>query len=169
MQRLILMRHGEAERPRPGLEDFDRALDAEGRAEARRVGGALAAAGHVPDLALVSAARRTLETWAAAAAAFPREVAVDQSRRLYCASAAVLSVAVGEAAVRASVVMVVGHNPGIHQYAVHLVQQAGAPDGARRLLSRFPTGSAAVFAIGEDGRPDFEQLLFAKDLRGRPA
>ena len=68
MQRLILMRHGEAERPHPGLEDFDRALDEEGRAESRRMGKALSEAGLQPDLALVSAARRTLETWATTAA-----------------------------------------------------------------------------------------------------
>ena len=37
MMRLILMRHGEAERPHPGLEDFDRALDDDGRAECRRI------------------------------------------------------------------------------------------------------------------------------------
>ncbi len=162
MRRLILMRHGEAERPHPGLQDFDRSLDEEGRAESRRMGLALAEAGYVPDLALVSAARRTLETWAGAAAAFPDDVAVEQSRRLYAASAVSLSMAVSEAAAKAQVVMVVGHNPGVHQFAMHLAQQAGAPR-----IERFPTGSAAVFAFGPDGQPGFEQALMARDLRDR--
>ncbi len=126
------------------------------------MGLALAEAGYVPDLALVSAARRTLETWAAAAAAFPGDVAVEQRRRLYAASAATLSMAVTEAAAKAQVLMVVGHNPGIHQFAAHLAQQAGAPR-----LDRFPTGSAAVFAFGSDGQPSFEQALMARDLRDR--
>ena len=160
MRRLILMRHGEAERPRPGLEDFDRALDEEGRAESRRMGQALAKAGFTPDLALVSAARRTLETWAGAAAAFTGDIAVEQRRGLYAASAVTLSASATEAAGRAQTVMIVGHNPGIHQYAAHLAQQAGADAPVR-----FPTGSAAVFGFDEDGRPRLETMLTARDLR----
>ncbi len=162
MLRLILMRHGEAERPHPGLEDFDRALGDDGRAESRRMGKALAEAGYEPDLALVSAARRTLETWAETAAAFAGDVAVEQRRRLYAASAAALAAAVSEAASRAQTLMLVGHNPGIHQYAAHLAQQGGTD---RRLIDRFPTGSAVVFAIDEAGRPTLERMLMARDLR----
>jgi phosphohistidine phosphatase len=160
MRRLILMRHGEAERPRPGLEDFDRALDDEGRAESRRMGEALAKGGYVPDLALVSAARRTLETWAGTAAAFPGDIAVEQRRGLYAASAATLSASAAEAAGRAPTVMIVGHNPGIHQYAAHLAAQAGGP-----MLNRFPTGSAAVFTFDAGGAPTLETALLARDLR----
>jgi phosphohistidine phosphatase len=160
MRRLILMRHGEAERPRPGLEDFDRALDEEGRAESRRMGQALAKAGFTPDLALVSASRRTLETWAGTAAAFTGDIAVEQRRGLYAASAVTLSASAAEAGGRAQTVMIVGHNPGIHQYAAHLAQQAGAP-----VLDRFSTGSAAVFAFDEEGRPRLEKTLMARDLR----
>lgn len=160
MRRLILMRHGEAERPHPGLEDFDRSLDEEGRAESRRMGLALAKAGFAPDLALVSAARRTLETWAAVAAAFSGDVAVEQRRGLYAASASTLAATVAEASGRAQAIMLVGHNPGIHQYAIHLAHQAGAarPD-------RFPTGSALVFGFDEDGPPRLEASLMARDLR----
>jgi len=160
MRRLILMRHGEAERPRPGLEDFDRALDDEGRAESRRMGQALARAGFTPDLALVSAARRTLETWAGAAAAFSGDIAVEQRRGLYAASAVTLSASAAEAGTRADTIMLVGHNPGIHQYAAHLAQQAGAPR-----LDRFPTGSAAVFGFDEAAAPRLERILMARDLR----
>ena len=160
MRRLILMRHGEAERPNAVVDDFDRSLDEAGRAESRRMGRALAEAGFAPDLALVSAARRTLETWAGVAAAFADDVAVEQSRGLYAASAVTLSAAVTEAAGRAQTIMLVGHNPGIHQYAAHLAQQAEAPR-----IDRFPTGSAAVFAFHEDGQPRLETMLRARNLR----
>ena len=160
MRRLILMRHGEAERPHAGLEDFDRALDEEGRAESRRMGQALAKAGFTPDLALVSASRRTLETWAGAASAFSGDIAVEQRRGLYAASVATLSASVAEASGRADAIMLVGHNPGIHQYAAHLALQAGAP-----ALDRFPTGSAAVFGFDDDGAPRLERALMARDLR----
>ena len=165
MRRLILMRHGEAERPHPGLEDFDRALDEEGRGESRRMGQALAEAGYAPDLALVSAAKRTIETWTEAATAFPEGIEVDQNRKLYVASAATLAAAVTEAADRAQTIMLVGHNPGIHQYAAHLAKQGGMGGDARRVLDRFPTGSAAVFAIDAEGRPTLERALMARDLR----
>ena len=167
MQRLILMRHGEAERQVPGLGDFDRGLTAEGRTEARLVGKALAKAGMSPDLALVSPARRALETWRAAAEAFPgaRE---QPDASLYAASAVRLAAAVRDAAPGGEVVMLVGHNPGIHQYAIHLAIQAGATEArAKPLFERFPTATAAVFAIDPSGRPAFERLLLARDLRDK--
>jgi phosphohistidine phosphatase len=163
MKRLILMRHGEAVRPAPGLEDFDRALNAEGRAESRRLGRALVKAGRVPNLALVSSARRTLETWRGVADTFPAKVEAESERRLYAASASQIAQVVAEAAPRAEVVMVVGHNPGIHQYAIHLARQA---DVARTpLYEKFATGSAAVFTMDEAGQPDLECVLEAKELR----
>ena len=167
MQRLILMRHAEAERQAPGLGDFDRGLTADGRAEARLVGRALANAGLSPDLALVSPARRALETWRAVAEASPRAAEqLDQS--LYAASAVRLAAAVREAAGGGDVLILVGHNPGIHQYAIHLAIQAGASEtGARPLFDRFPTATAAVFAVDPDGRPAFERLLLARDLRDK--
>lgn len=165
MRRLILMRHGEADRPAPGLDDFDRALDAEGRAESRRVGWALVEAGFTPDVALVSSARRTLETWRAAAEAFPAGLEPVRERRLYAASAPQIAQLVGEASVRGEVVMVVGHNPGVHQYAIHLARQAGVSDSP--LYEKFSTGSAAVFAFDRSGRPALERLLRAKDLRDK--
>ena len=163
MRRLILMRHGEAERPTAGGEDVDRALDAEGRAESRRMGRALAEAGFEPDLALVSSAQRTVQTWQAAAEAFAKAVDAQFDRRLYAAGAAQIAQVVAEAAERGKAVMVVGHNPGIHEYAIHLARQAGETEGP--LFERFPTGSAVVFAIGRHGKPAFERLFLAGRLR----
>ena len=169
MERLILMRHGDAQRPAPGLEDFERALTEEGRAESRLIGQALAGAGMAPDTGLVSSARRAAETWRAAAEAFPKAVC-EEARGLYAASAAKLAAAVRERSERSRTLMVVGHNPGIHQYAIRLAVEAGDSDRATRPLSeRFPTGSAAVFSFDSDGRPIFERLFLVKDLRdGRP-
>ena len=164
MKRLILMRHGQAERPQPGLEDFERALDAEGVAEARQTGRRLAEAGMAPDLALVSSAQRALETWRASSAAFD-PVEVEESPALYGATAARLVEAVREAeqAHGAATVMLVGHNPAIHQFALLLARRGADSPLAARLLKGFPTGSAAVFAMdGEDG-PRLEQVFWVKD------
>lgn len=165
MRRLILMRHGQAERQAPGQEDIERALDAEGRAESRRMGQALAEAGLAPDLALISTARRTEETWRAVGEAFGPGVDVEPRRALYAATAVQIANAVQDASSRSEVVMVVGHNPGIHQYAVHLARKGRAGPEARTLMERFPTGSAAVFGVDAAGGPVFERLLLAKALR----
>ena len=166
LERLILMRHGEAERPAPGLRDVDRALDADGRTESRAVAAALAQAGIIPDLALVSGARRTLETWRAAAESFPAAV-MEEDASLYAATVTRLGAAVAAASSRAETLMLVGHNPAIHQYAVHLCRQGGGDKASvSRLLDRFATGTAAVFSVGE-GPPELERLFLAKDYRTR--
>ena len=168
MKRLILMRHGDAERQSAGQPDFDRRLTVEGRNESRAVGRALDAAGLDPDVALVSSARRTTETWDAASEAFKGRVEVREDRGLYAAGAVQLVAAARDAAADGDVVMMVGHNPGIHQYAIHLAISAGASAAQTKpLFERFPTGTAAVFAIGDDGRPAFERLILAKDVRGK--
>lgn len=63
MQRLILMRHAEAERAAGSGRDRDRVLSARGRNDAAAMGRALAGRGMRPDLALVSPAARTRQTW----------------------------------------------------------------------------------------------------------
>ncbi|HEY9219454.1 MAG TPA: histidine phosphatase family protein, partial [Phenylobacterium sp.] len=54
MDRLILVRHGEAERQSASGEDFDRRLTAAGRRESLETGESLAGLGFTPDVALVS-------------------------------------------------------------------------------------------------------------------
>ena len=71
MKRLILMRHGKAERSSPG-GDVERALTGRGRADALLMGRLLVDEGLVPDIGVVSAARRTQQTWAAASESFPQ-------------------------------------------------------------------------------------------------
>lgn len=154
MQRLIILRHGDAERPRAGTGDFERGLTEEGRSEAARAGRLLAEAGVSPDLALVSDARRARETWEAAAAAFPgARVRFDHD--LYNAQVSALAQAAQAGLAEADTVILVGHNPGLHGLALDLARHQGA---SQALASGFPTGTAAVFAI-EDGKPRFERLI----------
>ena len=165
MQRLILMRHGEAERPSTVLEDFDRALDDEGRDESRSIGRALAKAGLGPDLIVASAARRTAQTAEAVAEAFP-DVTIETDNSLYLAGPSRLAQAIQDAAPRAGALLLVGHNPGIHQYVLQLARQARAPQtSGRSPLERFPTGTAAVFTLRPDQGPAFERLFLARDYR----
>ncbi len=169
MQRLILMRHGEAERPSPALEDFDRALDDEGRDESRSIGRALAKAGLGPDLIIASAARRTAQTAETVAEAFPG-VTIETDNSLYLAGPSRLAQAIQDAAPRAAALLLVGHNPGIHQYVLQLARQGGAPQtSSRSPLERFATGTAAVFVLRPDHGPAFERLFVARDYRTKGA
>ncbi len=63
MKTLILMRHAESEWSQPGEKDKDRTLNNRGRIAAWRMGDWLREIEAVPQVALVSSAQRTRETW----------------------------------------------------------------------------------------------------------
>lgn len=158
MRRLILLRHGEAERRAHGGGDLDRKLTAQGTVDAAASGRAIAALGHQPAVALVSIATRTVETWEAAAPAFPNAHPQFQ-RALYDAEAQRLWELFGAAG--AESVIVVGHNPGIHNLAAELAQRAGGPL-ASKVTRDFPPAAVAVFAI-EAGSVTLEAAFFPGD------
>ena len=133
MDRLILMRHGKAERDSKSGEDFDRKLTDRGVRESAAMAANLADLGLVPDIALVSAAQRTRETWDRIAAELRDPPAVTEVPALYLAEPEVmLDVLQGASG---QVVAMLGHNPGIGQMAGRLL--AEAPDHPD--FDRYPT------------------------------
>ena len=160
LERLILMRHGKAEERAASGKDFDRALAARGHAEAFGMGRRLAEGGFALELALVSPARRALETWEEAGAAFPG-VRVELDPALYHADPTALLEA-AEASGAASVILV-GHNPGLHALAFELANQGRAAPGAGPALSQgFPTAAVAVFRF-EGGTAVCEAFFTPRD------
>ena len=119
MRRLILLRHGKAV-PQGAAPDFERSLEARGIEDSRHVGAYLAEEGILPDLALVSPAFRTRETWNAAALAFS-DVAVTFDPELYLASTDQVLHSIQTHGGDARTLIVVGHNPSLHDLAVELV------------------------------------------------
>ncbi len=165
MRRLILFRHAKTEARPPGRDDIDRALTERGRADARRVGEALAGAGLAPDLALVSPALRARETWEAASGAFPG-VACEIRQGLYDASPEEVSEELDAAARAADTVMVVGHNPSLQELAATLLIEGGAAHAdIERVLAGFPAGTAAVFGFDDALRASLDSLFHARDYR----
>jgi phosphohistidine phosphatase len=164
MDRLILMRHAKAERRAASGGDFDRPLTEEGRADAALVGKALAKDNLAPAVVLVSAARRTAETWEAMKASFPRARAQMLQSLYNAAPMAILDVLEG---VTAGTVMVIGHNPGIHELAVGLLNEGGAGSAVvGKVASRFPTATAVAFVVDENGRAAYDGIFHAADLGG---
>jgi phosphohistidine phosphatase len=161
MQRLILLRHGKADSASGGGGDFARGLTARGVRESTLIGRVLADAGLEPDLALVSTAARAMQTWEAARAAFPN-ARMAPARELYHASPEVLADAVARLDGAPASVMIVGHNPGLHEYALAL----GGAKGARELAVGFPTAAAAVFDALPVGGFQLARFLTPREYEG---
>lgn len=166
MQRLILFRHAKAERKAASGEDFDRTLDERGRADAKLMGRVLNDAGLRPDFAWISPSQRTRETWEAASEAFgPVETVFD--KKLYHASSGTMRRMIEDAEGRPGALILVGHNPGLHQLVIELlVEGAAAPSVTARATSRFPTASVAAFDMDAAGRPILDGLYFPSDYGG---
>ncbi|GAA0649675.1 SixA phosphatase family protein [Brevundimonas lenta] len=166
MQRLILMRHAEAERASGSGRDRDRNLSARGRADAALMGRALAARGVRPDLALVSPANRTRQTWELVHDALG-DVQVREDEPLYNGSADTLRRHIQAAEDEAGSLLVVAHNPGVHLLAVeYLIESAASPSVLDRMSGGFPPGAAALFQVDVAGRCTFEGFLQPRDVAG---
>lgn len=159
MDRLILFRHGKAERDSASGSDFDRMLAPRGVAEVAAMARKLADLGLSPDLVLISPAARTKQTWEAAEPALA-EAEIRYESDLYNAEARGVRQVVERAAAAPGIVMVVGHNPGLQDLAIAFLKESSAP---RELVAqaerRFPTAAAAVFLIDSRGRPSFDGLF----------
>lgn len=138
MTRLILIRHGKSSWGDPLQDDHDRVLNARGRAAATAIGNWLADKGYVPDVMLVSDAKRTVETAELVCAALPRHPDVQFMPRLYHASPETVLEAVTHQTART--IAVIGHNPGMGMTAHGLVMQP--PHHAR--FDDYPTCATTV-------------------------
>jgi phosphohistidine phosphatase len=152
MRRLMLLRHAKTERAEPGERDRDRKLTKRGRADAPIIGAYMARHGLVPDLALVSPAMRTQETWKLIAPFFAESSgkapkAADEER-IYNAGADKLIALLAEPR-GAQTLLVVGHNPGMQDLAVQLIA-AGDVEARERVAEKLPTSGLVVIDLAFD-------------------
>jgi phosphohistidine phosphatase len=155
MRRLILFRHAKSERGQPGETDVLRVLNPRGERDAPRL-GAFMVKHALPDLAVVSTAARTRQTWQLASAAFneaPRAVFDD---RIYEASPQRLLQVVKEAPQSVHTLLICGHNPGLEELAAKLIA-SGNVDAQRRLADAFPTAALAVIDFPGDSTASSRQ------------
>lgn len=170
MKRLILMRHAKTEPWSEGIDDFGRALTPLGHDDAKRMAGELVALGWSPDRILVSSARRARETCSEVASVITGEK-VRPMESLYLTGVRGLHEAVAEND-GAATLMVIGHNPGLHDFALGILREGGAADhqASLRLNEKFPTSCAALFEA-EDSQTfvpaafRLVRVLRAKDYR----
>ncbi|MEL6466816.1 MAG: histidine phosphatase family protein [Pseudomonadota bacterium] len=114
---LILMRHAKSSWDNPALPDHDRPLNARGTASAKMMGDWLRANGHAPNAAVSSSSERTGQTFLGLGFDIP----VAFTRALYHAGPEMMmEVLQGQTA---QTVLMLGHNPGIADFADRLVRQ----------------------------------------------
>jgi phosphohistidine phosphatase len=149
MRRLLLLRHAKTERSEPGTKDISRVLIDRGRKDAAKIGAYMASHALVPDRVVLSPAARTQETWKYAAAAFQPEPAAMSAERLYDASPHTILGVIKDTPASAHTLLLVGHNPGLHDLALLLIA-AGDVDARERLREKLPTSGLAIIDFAFD-------------------
>ncbi|TCO71533.1 phosphohistidine phosphatase [Rhodovulum euryhalinum] len=165
--RLILVRHAKSSWDDPAQDDSDRPLNARGRDAAPRIAAWLAERGHIPAEVVSSTARRTVETWERMAPTLGECTVMRRDPTLYHAPAQRMLEVLNHCA--ASPVLMLGHNPGIGEFAARLLK--ARPDSAR--FTTFPTCATLVadFDAGDWSEVGFGsgrvvEFVTPKDITG---
>lgn len=142
MLHLAILRHAEA-MPLAEAGDHERALSPSGREMAERMGRYFRNAELVPDLTLVSPARRTRETFEGLEQGAAQKFKVDFVPALYSASLETLVALVADQPKEVKFLLVIGHNPGLAEFANGLVGKGKKAELAK-MRDQFPTPCLAL-------------------------
>ncbi|MFZ1092101.1 MAG: histidine phosphatase family protein [Xanthobacteraceae bacterium] len=141
--RLILLRHAKSEKAEPGMSDRDRRLNGRGQGDANTMGAYMARHQLTPDLALISTAQRTRETWEHVVAQISTRSPPIFDRRLYNAGGDAILRVIEQTDEAVHALLVIGHNPGLHDLARKLIA-SGDVESRERLNEGLPTAGLAV-------------------------
>jgi phosphohistidine phosphatase len=141
LKTLYILRHAKAAPPEDGDGDAARPLTKRGRKAAAAVGEYLASVKPPPRLVLCSTSRRTRETLDQLLPALDPVPQILYEEELYLTSAGRLIERLQRLPENAEGVLLIGHNPGLHQLAATLASDGGA------LTDGFPTAALAVLRI----------------------
>lgn len=165
-KRLILLRHAKSSWAEAEQKDHERPLNKRGRKSAKAIGKWLNGLNIQPDVILCSDAVRTRETH--------KRLKIDGELRLrpdlYLADADTILGVLQEA--EGACVMIIGHNPGIGEFAQRLV--ASPPPHAR--FADYPTGATLIVDIplddwtaGHFGTSRVVNFITPRELIGKDA
>ncbi len=149
MKKLYLLRHAKAEPGSKDLGDKERPLAARGRLACTMMGNYIKEKSYVPDVAIASPSARTSETFERIVEAAGASVPVQFIDKLYLATADEMLHYIRLLSDKASSVLLVGHNPGMH----HLALILSRPERTAlriKLELKYPTGSLAVLGFSGD-------------------
>ena len=170
-RQLMLLRHAKSAWDNPDLSDHDRPLAPRGVRGAKVIGHFIGQRQLWPDLVLCSSATRALDTYAlverhwGTPAQGRVEITID--RGLYLCGVQGFTEALRQVDDRYRRVMIVAHNPDLHDLALSLARDtAQETDAMQRLRRKFPTAALAVASLAIDNWSGFsagqasEILLF---------
>jgi phosphohistidine phosphatase len=176
MRQLLLLRHAKASWDDPAAPDHARSLNQRGRQAAQAMRDAMQRLELQADLVLVSSARRTLQTLQSLGPWISPN-AVEPMDALYLAAAPDMLHLLRQVAPTMRSVLLIAHNPGLHDLALTLTDrdpaESDAP-GAATLANTYPTTGLAQFDVMEDwdrlgrGRARLRRFVTPSDLT-RPA
>jgi len=147
MRQLLLLRHAKSSWDDPKLPDHARPLNARGKRAAGAMARAMRDLGLAPEVVLVSSARRTLQTLEALAPLADSPIIMPMDD-LYLAPWTRLLELLRAVPETARSVLLIGHNPGLHDLALALPGPGGLDSApALRLADAYPTGGLAEFSV----------------------
>lgn len=149
MRRLMLLRHAKSDWTGASRADRERPLNARGRESAARMGAYMARHGLLPERALVSTAVRARQTYELAVADWKQPPPPTSEERIYEADVRTMLAAVKETPAEVHSLLMVGHNPGLQQFALHLIA-SGDDDLRQQIAEKFPTAALAVIEFPID-------------------
>lgn len=155
MLTLSLFRHTKSTWNDPGLSDLDRPLAPRGEKAAPIMGAYMRSIELAPGRVFCSPALRAVQTARLALSQLQDIPEMVFDKRLYHADSEDLFAIIHQAPSEASSIMIIGHNPGLHVFALDLVGESRT-DLIAALAGKFPTGALAVFSFEAEGWPEIE-------------
>jgi phosphohistidine phosphatase len=150
MKHLLIMRHGKADPNKPGQEDIERPLAPRGHEATLSVAKWIERHALLPDVALVSTARRTQETWQVAEGIIGARTTTLNQEALYLASPGEILNQLAGVTDNIDTVIVVAHNPGLENLSQFLAGDDSNTTALEHMRRGFPTAALAVFELAGD-------------------
>ena len=144
---LYILRHAKAEAGNATQGDHERMLAERGVDAADHMGKYLVRRSIVPELVLCSTAQRASQTWEHVQQAYKVAPPLEYSERAYLASPNELLFLISQIPESVSSLLIVGHNPGLHQLCLKLAKH-GDDDALDRVTLKFPTCAFAAIDLG---------------------
>jgi len=162
LRELILLRHAKSDWKDDQHSDIERPISAKGKKQATKIAKWLQDNALLPDLILVSPAKRAQQTFRRICKECPSEAMTIDA--LYLAELETLKQILASAK-QSQRVMIIGHNPGLEALYRFLLHENNAPG-----TQLFPTASIAHFILPsswqqlESGDGKLQQFIRPKDI-----
>ena len=147
MKTLLVLRHAKSSWANNQLADHDRPLKGRGKRDAPRIGQLIRSQDLVPDLIISSSARRAASTAKLVAHECGYDSDIEVTREFYHAGPETYLEHIALLPKDVSVVMVVGHNPGVEE----LVEEFS------NSWKRMPTAALAEIQLDLDNWSDLDE------------